>query len=343
MLLALLAACAGVPPSPGELAARPPAVTVPIALAGIEDARVRFRELFCAVLAASQRPPGAVPCARLLHGPPDAGATPTALGPPRHRLRVLLVSGFASDCFASSLALYAGARGHLQTLGWRLQDVPIESLSSSAANAAIVAREVMAAPLEANERLVLLGYSKGTADILEALLRHAEIRGRVAAVVSVAGAVGGSQLAEAAPGVFDDLMELVGSDACGWGDAGAVASLTPSRRLGLLAEAPLPDGILYVSLGDWAPRAEVAALLRPTWDLLAAIDPRNDGQLVVQDQVIPKGALLGYARADHFAVALDLLPEASWTIRVFLERNAFPRTALIEAILRFVDERLAAA
>ena len=45
---------------------------------------------------------------------------------------------------------------------------------------------------------------------------------------------------------------------------GAIASLTPSRRLGLLADAPLPDGILYVWLGDWAPRTDVAALLRPT-------------------------------------------------------------------------------
>lgn len=170
---------------------------------------------------------------------------------------------------------------------------PIESLSSSPANAVIVAHEVMSAPLEADERLVLLGYSKGSADILEALRRNPEIQGRVAAVVSVAGAVGGSQLADAAPGFFDDLIELGASDACGRGDAGAIASLTPSRRLGLLADAPLPDGILYVWLGDWAPRTDVAALLRPTWDILAAIDPRNDGQLVVQDQMIPKGALLG--------------------------------------------------
>lgn len=314
---------------------------MPIGMVGIEDGRSRFRDLFCAVLAARPRPPGAVPCDRLLHQPPAAiGATATVLRPPIHRLRVLLVSGFASDCFASSLGLYADARAHLETLGWRLQDVPIESLSSSTANAPIIAREVLAVPLEPDERLVLLGYSKGTADILEALLRHPEIRSRVGAVVSVAGAVGGSQLADATPGFFDDLIELGASDRCGWGDAGAIASLTPSRRLGQLAAAPLPDGILYASLGDWAPRAEVAALLRPTWDILAAIDPRNDGQLVVQDQVIPKGVLLGYARADHFAVALDLLPEANWTIRLVVERNAFPRDALIEAILRFVDERL---
>ena len=44
-------------------------------------------------------------------------------------------------------------------------------------------------------RLVLVGYSKGAPDILEAVVKYPEIRNRVAAVVSAAGAIGGSPLA----------------------------------------------------------------------------------------------------------------------------------------------------
>ena len=54
----------------------------------------------------------------------------------------------------------------------------------------------MAMPAEDGPpRVVLVGYSKGAPDILEAIVNYPEIRPRVAAVVSAAGAVGGSPLA----------------------------------------------------------------------------------------------------------------------------------------------------
>jgi hypothetical protein len=34
--------------------------------------------------------------------------------------------------------------------------------------------------------------------------------------------------------------------------------------------------------------------------------PRNDGLLLIYDQIIPGGTLLGYANADHWSVALSL-------------------------------------
>ena len=55
-------------------------------------------------------------------------------------------------------------------------------------------------------RLVLVGYSKGAPDVLEAIVNYPEIRPRVAAVVSVAGAVGGSPLANDAEQYQADLL-----------------------------------------------------------------------------------------------------------------------------------------
>ena len=56
-------------------------------------------------------------------------------------------------------------------------------------------------------RLVLIGYSKGTPDVLEAIVNHPEIHARVAAVVSIAGAVGGSPLANEAEQYQADLLQ----------------------------------------------------------------------------------------------------------------------------------------
>ena len=63
-------------------------------------------------------------------------------------------------------------------------------------------------------RLVLFGYSKGTPDVLEAIVNHPEIRPRVAAVVSIAGAVGGSPLANEAEQYQADLLRHFPGAAC---------------------------------------------------------------------------------------------------------------------------------
>ena len=82
-------------------------------------------------------------------------------------------------------------------------------------------------------------------------------------------------------------------------------------------------------------------MLRGSYDTIAGIDPRNDGALLFYDQVTPRGTLLGFANADHWAVALPFhedLPSAS----TLVTRNEFPREVLLEAAVRFVEEALLA-
>jgi hypothetical protein len=86
--------------------------------------------------------------------------------------------------------------------------------------------------------------------------------------------------------------------------------------------------------------ARVSSGLRLTYDKLADIDARNDGNLLYFDQVIPGGALLGYANADHWAIATDLADSQYTLVRQLANRNDYPRKALIEAALRFVEEDL---
>ena len=88
------------------------------------------------------------------------------------------------------------ALGHLQDLGYHTALIKVDGLSSSTHNARQIRDAVVAMDLAPDERLVLVGYSKGTPDILEGLATYPELARRVAAVVSVAGAVGGSPLAD---------------------------------------------------------------------------------------------------------------------------------------------------
>jgi hypothetical protein len=55
-----------------------------------------------------------------------------------------------------------------------------------------------------------------------------------------------------------------------------------------------------------AERDNINTLLKTGYDLLGVYSPRNDGLLLISDQLIPGGTLLGYANADHWSVVLPL-------------------------------------
>jgi hypothetical protein len=63
-------------------------------------------------------------------------------------------------------------------------------------NAEIIAEAVTKYISGPSQRLILLGYSKGTTDILHFLVAYPELALRIEAVLSVAGAVNGSPLAD---------------------------------------------------------------------------------------------------------------------------------------------------
>ena len=111
---------------------------------------------------------------------------------------------------------------------------------------------------------MLIGYSKGAPDILEAVVTYPEIRSRVAAVVSAAGAVGGSALANDAEQYQADLLRHFPGATCGSGDGGAVRE--PAARD--------PPGVARAE-----PAAERRSLLLAR-DLPAAgahlVDPENE-------------------------------------------------------------------
>lgn len=343
----LLGACSTAPLSP-YMEDTPALVLVPASAAGVQDARGRFREIFCAVLEArGEALPDYRPCAEALarvgNEAPGSG-TAVDLGPSKRRLVAAMVPGVGWDCFAEWLNLKGTAPAHVRRFGFDQVLVPVDALSGSAHNARQIRDSIMQMPLsESGPRLVLVGYSKGAPDILEALVSYPEIRPRITAVVSAAGAVGGSPLANDAEQSDLALLTRWPGAKCTPGDGGAIDSLRPATRKAWLAQHPLPADIPFYSLVTYPKPGRVSAVLKPSYNKLARIDGRNDSQVLFYDQVIPGSTLLGYVNADHWALAVPIARTHDGLGATFVNHNDFPREALLEAVLRFIEEDLAAA
>jgi len=253
-----------------------------------------------------------------------------------------LVGGIGYGCIADWLTANADTRDYLRRLGYDLRTIEVDALSGSTHNARQIRDAIMAMPQETGPpRLVLMGYSKGAPDILEAIVAYPKIRERIAAVVSLAGAVGGSPAADDASESQVDLISRIPGTNCDKGDDQAVASLRTEVRRQWLAAHPLPADLRYYSAVTLPEPDNVSRLLRPAYHKIKRLDARNDGQVLYSDQIIPGGTLLAFLNADHWAVALPIDRSHPVIAAIFVNRNKYPRDALLEAVLRFVEEDLA--
>ena len=323
----------------------PPLVLLPATQAGIQDKRARFREIFCAVLEARANDiPDYRPCEEALTrvGREPAGTgRPIALEPSSRRLVSALVPGIGWDCFAPWLDPPGTVAAHVRKHGYDLMLIHDDALSGTQHNARQIRDAIITMPQEAGApRMVLIGYSKGAPDILEALVAYPELRSRVAAVVTVAGAVGGSPLANDAEQYQADLLRHFPKATCGSGDSAGVESLRPATRKAWLAANPLPREVRYYSLVAFPQPERISSILESSYDKLSQIDPRNDSQVIFYDAVVPGGTLLGYLNADHWAIAVPVARTHQTIGALLVNHNAYPREALLEAILRFVEEDL---
>ena len=62
--------------------------------------------------------------------------------------------------------------------------------------------------------------------------------------------------------------------------------------------------------------------------------------MVFYDQLIPASTLMAYVNADHWALAVPIARTHSFVASAVTTKNEYPREALLEAILRYVEEDL---
>jgi len=325
-------------------ATAPAAVLAPIGVPGIEDARPEFRQIFCAQM----REAGVTAeddCARYLHhlrddAPPPSAAPPVSLHP--GSMRILLVPGALGECVGESGIPFRSGVERLRELGYWVETLKLSGRSGTEHNAARIAEELRKIPPDAATPLVLIGYSKGVNDALTFLLRYPDLAQRVDALVSVAGSVNGSPLGDRYAGLYSAFADFSGPG-CPSGDGQMVASLTRPRNLRGLAENPLPTHVRYFSLGAYTDSRHTARALRMLFASdLARMEPRNDGQTLYYDQVIPGSVLLGYLNGDHWDVVIPLRERMPFFAGNSVGSPDFPRAELLKSIVLFLEQHLSA-
>jgi len=290
-----------------------------------------FSDIFCSVL--KQNNPGGGewgPCSRYIDSP---GKEDVKLEPLSKKYRVLIVPGILSSCVSDSPAFQEGqAALKAEGVDVDLLQVPNDSSESNAKMIGQYLREHSASD---NRKYILVGYSKGGPDIQVALAQEDGVANKVAAFVTVAGASGGSPVADLLPAMAEKYMKTVPLKSCQGDLSTGFKSLQRQARQAFLTAHPSSPVPTY-SLIAKSDQSTTSKSLLQTWRVLSSYGSAQDGQLLRDDAIVPGAKFLGAALADHFAVALPFDKSTEASIRSGMDKAEYPRAALLESLVRFV-------
>lgn len=308
----------------------------------VRDERASFRNYFCNAL----KRDGAYTdkeCVGLLHRLPDEPPQATAASPIplEGKLELLIVPGIFGECIQDHVTIFGDAMAHMARFGYHSSTVNVRGRASSEHNAKLIRDHIIdEIRVTPNKRFLLLAYSKGTPDALVALSKYPELHKHVAALISFAGVVNGTPLADSLEDWYEHTVGKLPYAKCPKIDEDEVRSLTRAERMNWLSTHTLPKTVAYFSVVALPSPDRVSEILRPMHGRLSSVDPRNDSQVIYYDAVIPGSTLLGYANADHWAIALPFESQAPALAATFVNRNHFPRAQLVEAAVSVAEEQL---
>ena len=303
----------------------------------ISDFSGTFANLFCSTLKQNNPDTGQWgACEKYIDAP---GKENIALGPVSTKYRILIVPGILSSCVPDTPAFLEGQKALRDKYG-----VTVELLQapndSSEDNAKMIAQYLREHTAGADKRkYIVVGYSKGAPDVQTALAREQGVTAAVAAFVTVAGASGGSPIAEVLPAQADKWIQMFKMGSCKGDLSAGFKSLRKSVREAFLADYPEPLVPTY-SLAAASDRSNTSKALLQTWQLLSSYGVLQDGQLTKNEAIVPGAKLLGILKGDHFAVALPFDKSQQSALASFMGGNPYPRAALLESVVRFVLEDL---
>jgi pimeloyl-ACP methyl ester carboxylesterase len=338
----LLGGCASTPDA-RELRSESVRIKTTEGAPAVVDRRAGFRAVFCDELRKDGLVTGEdASCVRWLWRLPDEADFASAeVGPvlSATELALFIVTGAFSECVGDDARPYIVGADRLRADGAIVETIVVSGRSGTAGNARQIAAAVERAQVPSERRVIVVGYSKGALDALRFLVDFPALAGQVHAVVSVAGPIYGSPLAEMVEAPYARLLARLPYDKCPPGDGEVIRSLDPTVATQWLASNPLPSNVRYYSIAGFTTREHVARSLVPAWKFLNRTDVRNDGQVIAADAVIPGSTLLGYANADHWGIA-----ESIEAVRTFLaarpDPTPFPLEPLLRSIARFVSDDL---
>lgn len=331
----------------------------------VVDSRARFRQALCCVVEQRRgQYPDERNCEDILHDlgdelPLQAPWQLPAASPQPSNLTVILVSGVLWECVSGTVNPFGAGKGeeasaadydYLKPHFPVVEVVKVAGRASSKYNGKIVADAIHESVLHyPNNDIVVVAYSKGAADTLEALRQMGEasaVPANLKALVTTTGAIYGSPLGDELDGIYKTLFAKLPWPSCRPVDDQPIESISRSARMHWMADHwnELPKGIRYYSLGVYDAPENQHWALSPLSKHLAKFDARNDSHMIYSDQILPESQLLGYIKADHWSFVLPFNRNKHPFWRPFFnDNNAFPREVLFESLLRYVEADMSEA
>jgi hypothetical protein len=326
----------------------PPAALVPVGSGEIRDLSNRFGASFCKVY------PEAAPsenfgCDHYFFRDSSPGQIPgqPLLADSFEGYRVVLITGFGGGCLTDpALRPFADAAPHLKSHGIDLEWVPITGIQSIEADARVILEYLESTNDPKKRKILLVGYSKGAPDAQGAIvkwLKQSSKSFEIAALISVSGMIGGSRVYDlvADPQKLISMFDHIPILGCPPGSRD-FDSISRQERYRFLADnlADLKRVPTYAMTAASRPE-NTSRILRPFWNRLSVYGVDQDSQMAVVEQIPPGATFLGTARADHWAPAIPF--EHQPKVARWIDKNHYPRTALLETLIRFVVADLATA
>ncbi|MGH9140887.1 MAG: hypothetical protein ACRD2I_07075 [Vicinamibacterales bacterium] len=226
MATALVGAGCRIPPAKFGI---PPGISTSFSPDALRTNR-RYQARFCSVLAEREFAAEKwTTCRNYVDMP--AALPPEALDVISTDFTLLLVGGFGAQCFAPTVVAFKDAAEHLRTIhkvGYHV--IKVAAFGSSEDNAEMIKDAVAKLP---EQRFIAVTHSKGAADFMVALTKFgsSDLK-RVEALVTVAGAVGGSWLADDFVGLNERVLKGIVLPSClsRQGRAGPQNGLDSMRR-----------------------------------------------------------------------------------------------------------------
>lgn len=312
-LVAVVAGCASAP-MPGGFEVP----SLPAGLASTHDLRGEYRAALCSRLPM---------CADVLYrfGGEAAAARPQPADPARYRL--LFIPGFLASCFPA-IHSFGDVVAAANAAGFDARVLDVGGRNDVATNARLLVTQLATLP-DDGRRIILIGHSKGAVEALEVLVTRPDVASKVVGVLTVAGALQGSPLADKLEGLYTITFGALPFSGCDRGEGDPVFDLQPAQRAqwwvrnGPKLRMPIYSIVAIPTLDRVSP-----TLLTP-FALLSQTSRYNDGMLLARHQVAPAGNLLGVVNADHLTAAIPYPSGLPWVM--LMVDAAFPRPQVVLA------------
>ena len=312
-LVVLLQACASTGPGP-----------MPAGIATDRDLRGAYRAALCSRDGMTQDD-----CARVLRTYDGEVATPRPPTAQASKYRLLFVPGFLASCF-QGIHSFDDVVRTAREAGFAADVLGVGGRNDIATNAVMIGDQIERMTAIDSRRLILIGHSRGADELLHVLATRPDLASRVDALLTVAGALQGSPLADDLHGLYGLTLAVMPFDGCDKGQGDPVGDLRPATRAAWWARYGADVKTPVYSLVTLPDFSRLGFSLLWPYARLSTYTPDNDGMLRVQDQVTPSSRLLGVVNADHLSVAI---PHPGLMYLLVFNPASFPRPDVLLAAI----------